>query len=193
MIPSLHVFADLRFSQGQDGSFPLVGKETKADILIDINDDEVVNTVAHCVSEDVKAVTGKALSLRTVLGDNKTLVIAGTIGNSKWIDSMVADAKLDTTGVTGRWEAYKLQLVRNPMEGVDIALVVMGGTPRGTAFGLFEISRRIGVSPYIWWADVAPAPSPYIYVDGDMTDGEVSRFVHQRRRLVYVAVGKEDV
>ena len=172
MIPSLHVFADLRFSQGQDGSFPLVGKETKADILIDINDDEVVNTVAHCVSEDVKAVTGKALSLRTVLGDNKTLVIAGTIGNSKWIDSMVADAKLDTTGVTGRWEAYKLQLVRNPMEGVDIALVVMGGTPRGTAFGLFEISRRIGVSPYIWWADVAPAPSPYIYVDGDMTEPE---------------------
>ena len=164
--------ADLLFSQSRDGAFPLVGEGAKADILVDDTDGEVVATVARCVAEDIKAVTGQTLTVRTAPADNGTLVIAGTIGSSRWIDAMVADGRLDTVGVSGRWEAYRLQLVSNPMEGVDRALVVTGGTPRGTAYGLFEISRRIGVSPYVWWADVAPAPLPYIYVSGDKTEAE---------------------
>lgn len=164
--------ADLRFSSAQNGGFPLVGKDIKADILIDAGDDEVVSTVAQCVASDVKAVTGQGLDVCGVPGKGQALVIAGTIGQSRWIDSLVAEAIVDTAGVAGQWEAYRLQLVQKPMEGVEQALVVMGGTPRGTAYGLFEISRRIGVSPYIWWADVAPAPMPGIYVEGDKTQAE---------------------
>ena len=83
-------------------------------------------------------------------GMGEAVILAGTIGSSALIDALIADGKVDTTGLTGVWEAYALQLVQEPMEGVGQALVVMGGTPRGTAYGLFEISRRIGVSPYVW-------------------------------------------
>ena len=99
-------------------------------------------------------------------------IIAGTVGQSRWVDRLVAEGKVDTTGVTGRWEAYTLQLIENPSEGISQALVILGGTPRGTAYGLFELSRRIGVSPYIWWADVQPAPQSTLYLSGDRTEVE---------------------
>ncbi|MDP4240271.1 MAG: glycosyl hydrolase 115 family protein, partial [Bacteroidota bacterium] len=32
-------------------------------------------------------------------------------------------------------------------------LIVLGSDKRGTAYGILEISRMIGVSPWVWWAD----------------------------------------
>ena len=39
---------------------------------------------------------------------------------------------------------------------MDSALVIAGSDRRGTAYGVFELSEAIGVSPWIWWDDVAP-------------------------------------
>ena len=190
---TLQAAADLTFSQTAVG-FPIVGAGSNAVFVVSANDAEVVTTVARCVIQDIKAVTGKQLTLansnilnsKFKMGGQGTLpegeqeggldasypIIAGTIGQSAIIDALIADGKVDTTGLTGVWEAYALQLVSNPMEGVGQALVIMGSTPRGTAYGLFEISRCIGVSPYVWWADVEPAPMSCIYVQGDRTDVE---------------------
>lgn len=168
---SLQVEADLTFSQAQ-GGFPIVGTEGNAVFVVSQNDAEVVTTVARCVIQDIKTITGKQLAFTNSKLSSSFPIIAGTIGQSALIDALIADGKVDTTGLTGVWEAYALQLVNNPMEGVSQALVIMGGTPRGTAYGLFEISRRIGVSPYVWWADVTPAPMSTIYVQGDRTEVE---------------------
>jgi hypothetical protein len=165
------MMADLTFSQTQ-GGFPIVGTEGNAVFVVSPNDAEVVTTVAKRVIQDIKTITGKQLALTNSNLLNTFPIIAGTIGQSALVDALIADGKVDTTGLTGVWEAYALQLVSNPMEGVGQALVVMGGTPRGTAYGLFEISRRIGVSPYVWWADVTPAPMSAIYVQGDKTKVE---------------------
>ena len=35
-------------------------------------------------------------------------------------------------------------------------IVVAGHNARGTAYGLLELSRLAGVSPWIWWGDVVP-------------------------------------
>ena len=188
LVSSLQMRADLTFSEGT-GGFPLVGAESNAIFVVDANDAEVVTTVARCVIQDINTITGKQLaapfqlspgegiSLKDLVGGEGASgevypVIAGTIGQSTIIDALIADGKVDTTGLTGVWEAYALQLVQQPMEGVSQALVIMGGTPRGTAYGLFEISRRIGVSPYVWWADVEPAPMSSIYIQGDRTNVE---------------------
>lgn len=165
----LNSYADLRFTQNAADGFPLVGADVTALFVVSDDDDEVVNTVARCVIGDIKAVTGKNLSLSNKLSAGDLPVIAGTVGQSALVDALIDDGKVDTVGITGRWEAYTLQLVRNPAEGIEQALVILGGTPRGTAYGLFEISRRIGVSPYIWWADVTPEPMVAIYIGGDRT------------------------
>lgn len=163
--------ADLEISQ-TPGGFPLVGSGSTAVFVVDPGDAEVVSTVARCVIRDIKTITGRQPALQNNLKSGDMPVIAGTIGQSALIDALIADGKVDTTGLTGVWEAYALQRIDNPAEGISQALVVMGGTPRGTAYGLFEISRRLGVSPYIWWADVEPAPMSAIYVSGNRTEVE---------------------
>lgn len=35
-------------------------------------------------------------------------------------------------------------------------LVVIGSDARGTAYGILELSRMAGVSPWVWWGDVIP-------------------------------------
>ena len=38
----------------------------------------------------------------------------------------------------------------------DRRIVVMGSDGRGTAYGILELSRLAGVSPWVWWGDVKP-------------------------------------
>lgn len=171
LVGTVQAFADLTFSQVQNG-FPIVGTGGNAVFIVDANDAEVVTTASNCVIKDIKTITGKQLGIRNNVREGDLPIIAGTIGQSAILDNLIANEKVDTTGLTGVWEAYSLQLVQNPTESISQALVIMGGTPRGTAYGLFEISRRIGVSPYVWWADVEPAPMSCIYVSGDRTNVE---------------------
>ncbi len=35
-------------------------------------------------------------------------------------------------------------------------IIVVGNNGRGTAYGLLELSRQAGVSPWVWWGDVVP-------------------------------------
>ncbi|MBP5711513.1 MAG: glycosyl hydrolase 115 family protein, partial [Prevotella sp.] len=111
---------------------------------------------------DVALVTGKRLKVVSGLPtDNKSnLIIAGTIGQSPIIDNLIAKGKVDVSQVSGKWEVYSLQMV-------DKNLIIIGSTPRGTAYGLFELSRQMGVSPYVWWADVTPTKKKVLYVNGD--------------------------
>lgn len=144
-------------------SFVLVSNNQKASIVVSDNDAEVVKTVAQCLADDVKAVTGQQLSVTTGTADESAMtVIAGTIGSSTLIDALIANGKIDVSAINGKWETYLLQRTGK-------WLVVAGSTPRGTAYGLFEISRQMGVSPYIWWADVAPVKKEQLYVTGEKT------------------------
>ena len=52
------------------------------------------------------------------------------------------------------------------MPQVEKALVVAGSNRRGTAFGVFELSAMMGVSPWVWWADVNPRHREGLYVAG---------------------------
>jgi hypothetical protein len=50
------------------------------------------------------------------------------------------------------------------LPGVKQALVIVGSDRRGTAYGVYELSQRIGVSPWYWWDDVTPAHRDTLYV-----------------------------
>src|SRR5205085_3340994 len=57
----------------------------------------------------------------------------------------------------GKWESFLIVTVREPLPNVRLALVIVGSDRRGTAYGIYELSQAIGVSPWHWWADVTPA------------------------------------
>ena len=150
-----------------DGCFPIAGTTVadKAIILYDDQDAEVVQTVIDCLMSDLKAVTKKTfMKYKTEPTSLKNPIIVGTIGQSCHIDQLIADGKLDVSDVEGKWEAFGMQTIDNPMEGVEKALVIFGSQPRATAYGMFELSRMAGVSPWIYWADVTPTTKTQLYV-----------------------------
>ena len=156
LLSSSAALAQVSLSQNSSGSnvFSLVGKKDKACVYYDAKDFEVVKTTAGLFANDVKEVSGQLLGVATTKeAPQKNCIIIGTLGYNEWIDQMIAKKKLDIEPLKNRWESYLVQLVRNPLPGVDKALVIIGSDRRGTAYGLLSVPRTIGVSPWYWWAD----------------------------------------
>ncbi len=107
------------------------------------------------LQRDIKVVTNRnpTLYIDTVPRQRKIL-IAGTMG-SPIIDNLVNSGLL-TSDINGKWETFTIQVIKDPFPGVDEALVIAGSDKRGTIYGIYELSKKIGVSPWYWWADVTP-------------------------------------
>ena len=102
---------------------------------------------------------------------NKNLrkaVIAGTFGENgnSVINKLISEGKIDVSAINGKWECYKMQVVKNPVPGVAEALVIAGSDKRGTIYGIFRVSELMGVSPWVWWADATPAVSSKVVLNG---------------------------
>ena len=46
-------------------------------------------------------------------------------------------------------------------------IVIEGHNARGTAYGLLELSRMAGVSPWVWWGDVRPSTQQRLTISSD--------------------------
>ncbi|KUO17429.1 glycosyl hydrolase 115 family protein [Streptomyces dysideae] len=135
--------------------FPLVRDGAAVELYVDPADDPAVLRAAGDLRSDVERVTGIRPELRQTLPESAALlVVVGTIGASPVVDRLVADGRLNVSRVKGRWEASVSQVVERPLPGVDRALVIAGSDRRGTIYGIYDTSERIGVSPWYWWADV---------------------------------------
>ena len=139
----------------EEGDFKLVFNNIAAPIYYAPNDFKVVEIAANLLAEDIKNVTGLLPYVHTDSKQIKTsAVIVGTIGHNKLIDQLIKEGKISSAGIVGQWETYALQIVEKPFPNIDSALVIFGSDRRGTAYGVFELSKQIGVSPWYWWADV---------------------------------------
>lgn len=135
--------------------FVLAGDGTTVDVFVDSADDPAVIRAAGDLQTDVERVSGVKPGLVHSLPDTADrLIIVGTLGSSPVIDRLVEQRRLDVSGVRGRWEASVTQVVERPAPGVRRALVIAGSDRRGTVYGIYDTSERIGVSPWYWWADV---------------------------------------
>jgi len=158
---------------GSSGSFPLVSGNVPAALIVDTNDAEVVKIAAQAFSGDIKLLTGATPTIQSTI-NNTPPVIIGTLSKSALIDQLAASGKINKSRLEGKWETFCIVVVDNPVPNASKALVVAGSDPRGTAFGVFELSRMMGVSPWIWWADVIPETRSAIYVSGDEVFGPPS-------------------
>lgn len=134
---------------GKAGSITLIGGADVSGVFVDPADDSAVQRAAANLRTDLVRVAATPSQPGTA-----TRIIVGTIGQSSIINALIATDRLDVTGVAGRWEASVQQVVEAPMPGVERALVIAGADRRGTVFGIYDLSARIGVSPWHYWADV---------------------------------------
>ncbi|MCQ2975464.1 MAG: glycosyl hydrolase 115 family protein [Bacteroidales bacterium] len=131
----------------QTGAFDIAN----ADVMISDNDFKTVKIAANNLCQDIFEVTGRKPTLNS---KSKLQIIAGTLGSSVVIDKIVKTKKIDVSAIKGKWETTIIQVVEKPISGVDKALVIIGSDRRATVFGIYDISKNIGVSPWKYWADV---------------------------------------
>jgi hypothetical protein len=106
----------------QDG-VTLVHDGAAVDLFVDQADDPAVARAAGDLAADLERVSGVRPRLRrTPSGMSATAVLIGTIGASPVIDRLIAEGRLDTSEVVGRWEASVTQVVERPLPGVARAL-----------------------------------------------------------------------
>ena len=148
--------------------FKIVDKGQSVPILFDPNDADVVGICSKALADDIELITGVSPKLKTwPQTDADVVIIVGTLGRSKPIDTIVKAAKLSVKTIEEKWESFLIQFVDNPLAGIDEALVITGSDPRGTAYGIFELSNRLGVSPWVYWADVNPVHSKNLSISID--------------------------
>lgn len=147
---------------GQD--ILLASPQETARILVDPRDHPVVYIAAGMLAEDLERVTGGKPEVTASADEARTVVIIGTLAQSRWVDRLVAEGKLDVAAIRGRWEASLWQAVAQPFPGIDRALVIVGSDRRGTAYGVMDLCEAAGVSPWFWWADVPVRQAPAVTV-----------------------------
>ncbi|KAI8904532.1 hypothetical protein DFJ77DRAFT_552235 [Powellomyces hirtus] len=123
-------------------------------LFVDPAEKQVVKTALELFASDVGLVnSNQPLTFATdVLASS---VVAGSVANPS-ISSLIQQKGVDVADITGKWEAYKIFCFE--ATGGKPVLLVAGSDPRGTAYGVLELSRQIGVGPWSWWADVTPNP-----------------------------------
>lgn len=142
---------------------------TKATVVFDKDDWNVVRNAARLFASDVNLVTEKEITLQNDLPTEGDIVLIGTIGKSKWIDQLAADKKINVSAIKNGWEQFIITTLEHPFKGVDKALVIAGSDRRGTAYGVFSVSEAIGVSPWYWWADVPVVHQDKLFVKAGYT------------------------
>jgi hypothetical protein len=156
------------------GSFPLVHAHHAAAVYVDSSDHAGVVRAAGDLVADVARVTGVTPATAhddKSLGENA--VIAGTVGRSALIDRLIREGRIDAGQITGKWEAFLIQVVARPLPGVASALVIAGSDKRGTIYGIYDLSEQIGVSPWHFWADVPVVHKDALFVKaGKYGEGE---------------------
>lgn len=166
--------------------FPLSVSGNSTSIVVSEADYPGVIRIARYFQDDVKKVTG--VEPEVVLGTipkSGEIVVVGTIGKSLLIDQLVKKGKINVSDIKRKWETSLIQVVEKPFPGVKRALVVAGSDKRGTIFGMFELSRQMGISPWYWWSDVPVQPHSAVYVNA-------GRFVFGEPKVKYRGIFLND-
>ena len=109
-------------------------------LACDNAEEKVVQTALKLFIRDYQSVFSASAAVDARQGN----IIVGTVGKSPLLKAVSADV----SALTGKKQAFLLQVLP------DGKLLVAGSDSHGTAYGIMELSRLIGVSPWEWWADV---------------------------------------
>ena len=120
---------------------------------------EGVKMAIENLREDMQRVLGQKPQTSSISPLTSNILI-GTLGKNKDID------RLKLPDLKGKREKFIITTVGNQV-------IIAGSDKRGTIYGIYELSRQLGVSPWYWWADAPVAHHDNAYVKpGTYTAGE---------------------
>jgi len=151
--------------------FPLVTKGTPCSIVMDATEDEGIKMAITSLQHDIRQVCNNQPALLNNIPAKRCVIIGSY--HSAIIQKLITAGKIDKEQLINKNEKFLLQVIAKPADGVDEALVIAGSDKRGTIYGIYELSKQMGVSPWYWWADVPVIQQENVYIkSGVYTDGE---------------------
>lgn len=154
-------------SEPARNALPLVSATQVTPIYVDQDEDWLVHKAASLLQQDIEMVTDRKPAIIHKLPTSGDVIIIGSAGKSAGIQQLLRTGKIRSGQIQERWESFLIQTVSNPARGVRSALVIAGHDKRGTAYGVMEVSRQMGVSPWYWWADVPVKKKPALYASAN--------------------------
>lgn len=130
---------------------------THVSYTISKNVSPVVATAMQMWGEDMKDVTGATLRKEGAGAKVRIVQMDKDKGATKWLKS----AGIDVARLSRLKDAFQIKTHNGQ-------LIVAGSDGRGTAYGILELSRMAGVSPWKWWADVKPEKRQRLTVAADL-------------------------
>jgi hypothetical protein len=138
---------------------------TAASIVYDKADGVPLAKVAALLAHDLTALTGANSEItsdpRAVKG---TGVMIG-LAVSPRMAAMLKANGISTAPIAGKWETYGRAVVPAPWNPKERTLVIFGSDTRGAIWGVIDLTRELGVSPWEWWADVETRRASRLAVD----------------------------
>ena len=132
------------------GSFKLIENDAGAAIYYAGNE-TAVETAIEMLVDDSRQVCRQPVERINSMRNN-TIVI-GIPDREPALNELLSRYNVQASDLKGIWEGYKL--IVSEANG-EKYLFVLGSDPRGAAYGVLELSRQMGVTPWVWWADVVP-------------------------------------
>lgn len=153
---SLCSFAAEKFVNFASGDWQLnAGGAVK--IYLSQSDERGVSIAVNNLAEDLRKVCGAQVSI--VDNETEAQIVVGTAGKVPAVKAFAKELK-------GKTEMFVIKSASGK-------LTIAGSDRRGTIYGVYELSRQIGVSPWYYWADAPIEHHDAIYLtDGSYTDGE---------------------
>ena len=129
-------------------SFPIVSGNAVASFYYYVNDAKVVQIAAKAFVNDVNLISDKQLNINTAnIISSQYAIVAGTIGQSKIIDELIREKRIDVSSIKNKWEGFTIKTIKgnpmlkgstDPLAELGGLLVIAGSDRRGTAFGVFD-------------------------------------------------------
>ncbi len=140
----------------------------KVSIVVDKNDCPLALKMADVIADDIQRVCDVRPPVVNAKSTGPNLFI-GVVSNSQFVQ--FAEAK----SLEGKWERFVIKTEKNN-------IYVVGSDPRGLAYGLFHISKKIGVNPWYWWADIPVQKQSNI----DFNENYISRSPSIKYRGIFI-------
>jgi hypothetical protein len=138
----------------QKTAFPIVTNASKVSIVYDNKSTRLDSIAANLLAEDIERVTSFKPQVTTDIANAKgNVIVIGGI-QSALVRRFISAQSSINKNLQNKWECFAFKTIDNPLKNISKALVIAGSDARGTAYGVFTFSEKIGVSPWYWWADV---------------------------------------
>ena len=132
------------FCQNKNASdFVIADSNHAVNIYIDKNADPLIIWAVNELADDVKELTGKRPEIMQADSFSKNGIYIGEASNALFKN------RKEQKELLNQWEKFSIKKEKDN-------LVITGSDVRGTVYAIFEISDRLGISPWKWWADVHP-------------------------------------